>query len=48
MGVGRRAGGVASQDFENFGKKGCFLSFEWEKTNFATFRPRYKNFGKIP
>jgi len=24
-------------DFENFNKKGCFLSFEREKTNFTTF-----------
>jgi len=24
-------------DFENFSKKGCFLSFDWEKSNFTTF-----------
>jgi len=38
MGVGR--GGreaLDSLDFENFSKKGCFLSYEWEKANFATF-----------
>jgi len=29
-------------------KKGCFLSFEWEKTNFTTFASPWKNFGKIP
>jgi len=23
-------------------KKGCFLSFEWEKTNFTTFSPPRK------
>jgi len=23
-------------------KKGCFLSFEWEKANFTTFGPRGK------
>jgi len=27
-------------------KKGCFLSVEWEKTNFTTFGS-LKNFGKI-
>jgi len=26
-------------DFENSSKKGCFLSFEWEKTNFTTSAP---------
>jgi len=30
-------GGVAPLDFKNFSKTGCFLSFEWEKTNFTTF-----------
>jgi len=29
-----------------FSKKGCFLSFEWEKTNFTTFGPLWKKFGK--
>jgi len=24
-------------------KKSCFLSFEWEKTNFTTFAPPWKN-----
>ena len=28
-------------------KKGCFLSFEWEKTNLTTFGRPYKTFGKI-
>jgi len=27
------------EDFTNCSKKGCFLSFEWEKTNFTTFGP---------
>jgi len=36
-------------DFENFSKKGCFLSFDWEKSNFTTFGslPR-KILKKIP
>jgi len=25
------------QEFENLSKKCCFLSFEWQKTNFTTF-----------
>jgi len=29
-------------DFENFSKKGCFLSFEWEKTNLTTSVPPRK------
>jgi len=33
---GRRKWG-GKEDFENFSKKGCFLSFEWEKTSFTTF-----------
>jgi len=38
MGVGK--GGRVPRpllDFEIFNKKGCFLSFEWKKTNFSTF-----------
>jgi len=42
------AGGKGPLDFENFSKKGCFLSFEWEKTNFITFGHPWKNFGKSP
>jgi len=36
-------------DFENFSKKGYFLSVEWEKSkkNFTIFPPLDK-FGKIP
>ena len=34
-------------DFENFSKKDCFLSFEWEKTNFTAFGPLEK-FWKNP
>jgi len=44
--VGRRA--LAPLDFEHFGKKGCFLSFEWEKTNFTTFGPPVKILEKSP
>ena len=33
MGVGK--GG--REILKIFSKKGCFLSFEWEKANFATF-----------
>ena len=51
-GHGRRKGGQgglgALLDFENFNKKGCFLSFEREKPNFTTFGPRCKNFENIP
>jgi len=35
-------------NFENFSKKGCFLSFEWEKTNFTTFGPPGKILEKSP
>jgi len=31
-------------DFENFGKKSCFFSFEWEKRNFANFAPPLEKF----
>jgi len=41
-------GGKPLLDLENFSKKRCFLSFEWEKTNFTTFGHPWKNFGKIP
>jgi len=37
---GRRKGAVGCQsplEFETFSKKGCFLSFEWEKTNLNSF-----------
>jgi len=33
-------------DFEICSKKGCFLSFEWEKPKFITFDPP-ENFWKI-
>jgi len=36
MGVGREGEGDPV-DFEMLSKKGCFFSFEWEKTHFATF-----------
>jgi len=38
----------APLDFENFSKKASFLNFQWEKTNFTTFGPPWKIFGKIP
>ena len=38
MGVGRGGKGAETTlDIHNFSKKGYFLSFEWEKTNFTTF-----------
>jgi len=27
------------QEFQKFQQKCCFLSFEWQKTNFTTFDP---------
>jgi len=49
MGVGRGGKGAETTlDIHNFSKKGYFLSFEWEKTNFTTFGlPLEKNFGRI-
>jgi len=35
-------------DFENFTKKGCFLSCEWEKSNFTTLAPPGKILEKSP
>jgi len=29
-------------------RKGCFLSFEWEKNNFTSFGPTLKKFWKNP
>jgi len=49
MGVGK--GGKEAKaplDLKNFRKKGCFLSVEWEKTNFTIFGPPWKKFGKNP
>ena len=43
MGVGKNP-----LDFENFSKKGCFLSFEWEKSNFITFSPPLEKVLKNP
>jgi len=45
---GRRKGGRGALGIEIFSKKGCVLSFEWEKSNFATFAPPWKNLEKIP
>jgi len=35
-------------DFKSFSKKGWFLSFEWEKTNFTTFGFLIENVWKNP
>jgi len=43
MGVGRRGWIVKIS-----AKKGCFLSFEWEKQISPLLAPLWKNFGKIP
>jgi len=40
---GRRKGGKASWILKFSAKKGCFFSFELEKTNFTTFGPPWKN-----
>jgi len=48
---GRRkkcAGGLAAVDFENFSKKGCVLSFEWEKKISPLLALPLKNFGESP
>jgi len=40
MGVGRGlGGGFTPWILKILAKQGYFLSFEWEKTNFATFAP---------
>jgi len=47
---GHRKGGkgaLAPWILKIFAKKVCFLSFEWEKTNFITFSPLEK-FWKNP
>jgi len=31
-------------EFENFRRNDCFLSFEWEKTNFTTFAQTLEKF----
>jgi len=50
MDVRRRGRGAL--DFGNISKKGCFLSFEWEKTNFTIFGPPleklWKNYLEAP
>jgi len=40
--------GLSPPDFEIPSKKGCFLSFEWEKSNFTTFDPLEKCRKKSP
>jgi len=44
MGVGRGTQGCI---LKILAEKGCFLSFQWEKTNITTFPPR-RNFEKSP
>ena len=41
-------GRAKALDSENFSKNSCFLSFEWEKTNFTTFDLPLENFWKNP
>ena len=46
---GRRQGSLPPLDFEIFCKKGCFLSFEWEKNKFHHFwPPPLEKFWKNP
>jgi len=49
---GRRKGGQDGSkptlDFKNFSKKRLFFQFRGVKTNFTTFGPSWKTFGKIP
>jgi len=48
MGVGNGAGkAVVPLDFESLSRKGCFLSFEREKTSFTTFGRPPEKFWKI-
>jgi len=48
----RRGGGQVGLDpnwiLKFIAKKSCFLSFEWEKTNFITFGPPGKILKKSP
>jgi len=45
MGVGGGGQGVLTAlGFENISKNGCFLNFQWEKTNFTTFDPPLEKF----
>jgi len=49
MGVGRGdRGAFPPWILKLLAKKGCFFNFEGLKTNFTTFGPPGKNFGKIP
>ena len=48
IGRGRQGGPTLLLDFENFSKKGCFIDFEWEKTNITTFDPAGKILEKSP
>jgi len=41
-------GRLAPLDFEIFSKKGCFLSFERQKSNFTTFGPPLEELRKNP
>jgi len=47
MDIGRGTGySLGPPGFEHFSKKGCFLSFEWEKSNFITLAPPLKKLWK--
>jgi len=50
MGVGRGAVGAKAPPWilKFSAKKGCFISFEWEKTNFTTFGPTWKKSFRRP
>jgi len=45
---GRARGSFAPLDFENFIKKGCFLSFEWEKKQNSPHLTPLEKFWKNP
>jgi len=50
MGVGRGSRGALAPSWilKISAKKGCFLSFEWDKINFTTFSPPRKILEKSP
>jgi len=48
MGVGRGGRGLGPLDLKISTKKGCFLSLEWEKTNFTTSGYPLEKFWKNP
>jgi len=48
MGVGKGGGAKVPLDFENFIKKGCFPSFEWEKAISPLLGPPRRILEKNP